>query len=132
MTTPDNFKNVIMQNIDVLIIFYTPSVVHIEILLELICRPSSETVIEDIKQEFLCIRKFNTAKYRVPGVEIYHIPTVKLYPARKKNLPVEYFGRKDDADSYKCFIREEGQRELKGLGSKKPSRQGTEISIRTH
>jgi len=40
-------------------------------------------------------------------LEISHVPTIKLYPAKKKN-PVEYFDDPLVASSYEQFLKEEG------------------------
>lgn len=41
-------------------------------------------------------------------VRIYHIPTIQLYPADRKQSPVEYFGEKEDINQYIEFIQTQG------------------------
>ena len=59
------------------------------------------------KDPKVVIARCNIAQNRVP-VEIYQVPTIKLYPAEKKRLPVQYFGSKDDVEQLKRFIYDEG------------------------
>jgi len=54
----------------------------------------------------ITIAKCNVDQHNVP-VEVYHIPTIKLYPAHKKNAPVEYFDKLTDIEQYCIFIKEE-------------------------
>ena len=81
------------------------------------------TVLKDIKDKYgenIIIAKCDTAMYRVP-VEVYHVPTVKLYPAGKKDLPVEYFGDKNVPGAYINFIQSEGSESLKAMGRTRDS-----------
>jgi len=54
------------------------------------------------------------ARYKVDNADylptnIYCLPTIKLYPAKDKTLPVEFFpGDYSDVDGYKKFIEEDG------------------------
>jgi hypothetical protein len=85
----------------------------------------------DIKITFA---RCNVAEVDVP-VEVYHLPTIKLYPAENKRAPVEYFGKEDDIEQYKNFIKEEGSKWDQLLdvlsksgwkpGRRTPTRQGT-------
>jgi len=82
----------------------------------------SRTLLKGLKEEYgdkLRIALCNTSDYPVPTIELFHYPTLKLYPAWRKEFPVEYFGDKDNAECYKAFIKDEGQR------SKPPSRSNT-------
>jgi hypothetical protein len=82
-----------------------------------------DTVLKDLHEEYkdtLILATCNTAQYRVP-VDLFHVPTIKLYPATKKDLPVEYFGKKEDADQYVLFIQKEGNTAVK-VGPKGPIR----------
>lgn len=54
----------------------------------------------------ITIAKCNIDQCNIP-VEVYHIPTIKLYPAHKKNAPVEYFDKLTNLDQYVMFIKEE-------------------------
>jgi hypothetical protein len=60
----------------------------------------------------IIIARCNVDKNNIP-VEVYHVPTIKLYPAYKKNAPLEYFDKPTDLDQYVVFIKEEGTRKLK-------------------
>src|SRR5271169_2626013 len=60
-------------------------------------------------ERIITFARCNVATNDVP-VEVYHLPTIKLYPASKKRAPLEYFGRQDDIEEYKSFIREEGSK----------------------
>ena len=68
-----------------------------------------EELVHDYANELdkISLARCNVAQYEVP-VEVYHYPTIKLYPAGKKRSPVEYFGKEDDLDQYKAFITSEG------------------------
>ena len=57
----------------------------------------------------ITIAKCNVDQYNIP-VEVYHVPTIKLYPANKKNAPMEYFDKLTDIDQDVMFIKEEGSR----------------------
>ena len=112
---------ILRTNEDVLIVFYTPDVVRpcwneANMLQTEGLVPN--TVLKTLKERYdesIIIAKCDTAMYRVP-VEVYHVPTVKLYPAGKKDLPVEYFGDKTDPDAYVDFIQSEGSEGLKAKG----------------
>lgn len=54
--------------------------------------------------------KCNVDKCTVP-VDIYHIPTIKIYPAKNKSSPLEYFDKTTEPDRYLRFIEEEGSSE---------------------
>lgn len=86
----------------------------------------------------ITLARCDVAQNDVP-VEVYHLPTIKLYPAEKKRAPVEYFGRDDDVNQYKSFIKEEGSKRYQlsdviSTGSWKseektvPSRQGSGLT----
>ena len=77
-------------------------------------------------KENLLLATCDTAQYRVP-VELFSVPTIKLYPATKKDLPVEYFGKKEDVEQYKLFIQKEGKTAVK-IGPKGPIRRTTRES----
>lgn len=85
-----------------------------------------DAVLKELHEEYkddLLLARCNTAQYRVP-IELFHVPTIKLYPATKKDLPVEYFGKKEDADQYIPFIQKEGNTAVK-IGPKGPIRKRT-------
>jgi hypothetical protein len=71
------------------------------------------------------IARCNVAEEDIP-VEIYHFPTVKLYPAGKKKMPVEYFGKYDGAKQLKTFIFNES---LKGERVKAASRRNSNAKV---
>jgi len=84
----------------------------------------SRTLLKGLKKEYgerLRIALCNTSNYPVP-VELFHYPTIKLYPAWRKEYPVEYFGDKEKPECYKSFIKDEGKR------PKPPSRSSTLIN----
>jgi hypothetical protein len=72
----------------------------------------------------ITIAKCNVDEYNVP-VEVYHIPTIKLYPAHKKNAPVEYFDKLTDLGQYFVFIKEERSRRkrVQRTNARSPSRE---------
>lgn len=55
----------------------------------------------------IVIAKCNVDKNNVP-VDVYHVPTIQLFPAYKKNTPVEYFDKPTDLEQYLVFMKEEG------------------------
>jgi hypothetical protein len=112
-----NFDDVVVRNNrDVLIVFYTPRVFADDDFFSDYEGKSEpcplKTVLEGLVSEYqneqnVTIASCDVAVNDVP-VDVYHIPTIKLYPAGKKRLPVEYFGKEDDIEQYKSFIRDEG------------------------
>lgn len=112
-----NFDDVVVRNNrDVLIVFYTPEVLVDNTLFSNDKGKSKPNPLKDVLQRLVntyqdaqnvTIASCDVAENDVP-VEVYHIPTIKLYPAGKKRLPVEYFGKEDDVEQYKSFIRDEG------------------------
>ena len=70
-----------------------------------------ETTYGDLGIEYktddgIVIARCNVDKENIP-VEVYHIPTITLFPAKKKNDPVEYFSNLTELREYKQFIEEE-------------------------
>ena len=61
------------------------------------------------RKDSLRIALCDVSSHPVP-VKLYHYPTIKLYPARKKDLPVEYFGNRADLKSYDLFLKDEASR----------------------
>ena len=59
-----------------------------------------------VNDDKIIIARCNVDKENIP-IEIYHIPTIKLFPAMKKNAPVEYFSKLTDLEEYLQFIGEE-------------------------
>jgi protein disulfide-isomerase A1 len=68
----------------------------------------------------ITIAKCDVDQCNIP-VEVYHIPTIKLYPAHKKNAPVEYFDKLTDLGQYVVFIKEEGSRRKRVQRTNSPS-----------
>jgi hypothetical protein len=71
----------------------------------------------------LIIAKCNVDKNNVP-VDLYHIPTIKMYAVKNKDSPMEYFDRLTELDRYLQFIQEEGSSEsdIKKMQRKKTRR----------
>jgi len=59
-----------------------------------------------VNDDEIIIARCDLDKQNVPA-QVYHIPTIQLFPAKKKNAPVEYFSALTDLGKYKEFIREE-------------------------
>jgi hypothetical protein len=73
--------------------------------------------------ERLIIAKCNVDKNSVP-VDLYHIPTIKMYAVKNKDSPLEYFDKVTEPDRYIQFIQEEGSSEsdIKRMQRKKAGR----------
>jgi len=54
----------------------------------------------------MTLARCNVAACDIP-IEVSHIPTIKLYPARQKFPSVEYFGPEDVVAEYVRFINTE-------------------------
>ena len=71
-----------------------------------------KALVQDYANELdtnITLARCNVAEQEVP-VEVYHYPTIKLYPGGKKRFPVQYFGKEDNINQYKGFIASEGTR----------------------
>jgi hypothetical protein len=78
----------------------------------------------------ITIAKCNVDQHNVP-VEVYHIPTIKLYPAHKKNAPVEYFDKLTDTEQYYIFIKEERRmKRVPRINSSSTSRRVTTAALK--
>jgi hypothetical protein len=85
-----------------------------------------ETLVTEYENDpSVVIARCNVAEEDIP-VEIYHFPTVKLYPAGKKKTPVEYFGKYDGAKQLKAFMFNES---LKGERQKATSRRNSNAKV---
>lgn len=77
----------------------------------------------DLKEKVV-VAKVDATANDVPD-SITGFPTIKLFPAGKKDTPVEYAGSRTVEDLVK-FIKEEGKYKVDGLaeGAKKPEQSG--------
>lgn len=75
-------------------------------------------------KEKVVVAKIDATANDVPD-SITGFPTIKLYPAGKKDEPVEYNGSRTVEDLVQ-FIKENGKYEVDGLadGAKKPEQSG--------
>jgi hypothetical protein len=77
-----------------------------------------------IDNECLTVAKCNVDLNSVP-VELYHIPTIKIYPINQKSSPREYFDKATDFDRYVQFLKEEGSRPFRMVEKRRESLQET-------
>jgi thioredoxin-like negative regulator of GroEL len=117
--TESNFHDVVIGNKkDVLVVFYTS---REALKVSNLKNPTNwksklKSLLDALVEAYatdasVTIATCNIAENDIP-VEIYHVPSAKLYPEGKKSSPVDYFGN-DDVDQYKSFMRDEtrkGQR----------------------
>ncbi|KAJ5102853.1 hypothetical protein N7532_003382 [Penicillium argentinense] len=120
-----NYQEVVIDNEkDVLVEFYAPWCGHCKAL-----APKYEelaALYADVPEfkEKVVVAKIDATANDVPD-SITGFPTIKLYPAGKKDEPVEYQGSRTVEDLV-AFIKENGKYEVDGLaeGAKKPEQGG--------
>ena len=119
--TADTFHRIVMDaRRDVLIEFYTTQVPP-KLLYSANMQSKAHQTIQEtynnlgniyVNDDRIIIARCNVDKENIP-IEVYHIPTIKLFPAMKKNAPVEYFSKLTDLEDYRQFIGEERETDSK-------------------
>ena len=93
-------KEVINNNKDVVVLFYSPICYHCKALL-----PKYEEVAKRLKSKNLILSKIDAFYNEVESIENYGFPKIKLYPGNKKDKPpIDYNGDKSVEDIIK-FIK---------------------------
>ena len=87
-------KEVINNNKDVVVLFYSPICHHCKALL-----PKYEEVAKRLKSKNLILSKIDAFYNEVESIENYGFPKIKLYPGNKKDKPpIDYNGDKSVED----------------------------------
>ena len=94
-------KEVINNNKDIMVLFYSPWCYHCKALL-----PKYEEVAKKLKNNNnnLILMKIDAIENEVESIDNYGFPKIKFYPGNKKDKPIDYNGDKSIEDIIK-FIK---------------------------
>ena len=94
-------KEVINNNKDIMVLFYSPWCYHCKALL-----PKYEEVAKKLKNKNnnLILMKIDAIENEVESIDNYGFPKIKFYPGNKKDKPIDYNGDKSIEDIIK-FIK---------------------------
>jgi hypothetical protein len=112
--TQKNFKRIVTRgHSNVLVVFYADVQVYHRLLLIFQENKEPKLPLKGLvdmysnRDSHVIVARCNVAENDVP-VRIYHVPTIQLYPADRKQSPVEYFGEMEDINQYVDFIQTQG------------------------